>query len=69
MRLFGSGDNFLSLVTAKMEKYGKIVVIEVSPNLAKAWRSAPDEKRKRLGNEVSVRIGKELLKGSKGRVS
>jgi hypothetical protein len=41
------------------------IVIEVSPNVAKAWREAPDVKRKKLGNEVSVRIGKELLKGSK----
>lgn len=41
------------------------IVIEVSPNVARAWRSASDSKRKMLGNEVSVRIGKELLKGSK----
>jgi hypothetical protein len=41
------------------------IVIEVSPNVARAWRSASDSKRKMLGNEVSVRIGKELLNGSK----
>ncbi len=41
------------------------IVIEVSPNVAKAWREAPENKRKQLGNETSVRIGKELLKGSK----
>ncbi len=41
------------------------IVIEVSPNVARAWRDAPDNKRKMLGNEVSMRIGKELLKGSK----
>ncbi len=41
------------------------IVIEVSPNLARAWRSATENKRKMLGNEVSMRIGKELLKGSK----
>ncbi len=41
------------------------IVIEVSPNVARAWRSASENKRKMLGNEVSVRIGKELLKGSK----
>lgn len=41
------------------------IVIEVSPNVARAWRKASVDKRKRLGNEVSVRIGKELLKGSK----
>ncbi len=41
------------------------IVIEVSPNVARAWRNAPDAKRKMLGNEVSVRIGQALLKGSK----
>jgi hypothetical protein len=41
------------------------IVIEVSPNVARAWRNAPENKRKMLGNEVSMRIGKELLKGSK----
>ena len=41
------------------------IVIEVSPNVARAWRKASEDKRKMLGNEVSVRIGKELLKGSK----
>ncbi len=41
------------------------IVIEVSSNVARAWRKAPENKRKQLGNEVSVRIGKELLKGSK----
>lgn len=41
------------------------IVIEVSPNVARAWRSATENKRKMLGNEVSMRIGKELLKGSK----
>lgn len=41
------------------------IVIEVSSNVARAWRKASVDKRKRLGNEVSVRIGKELLKGSK----
>ena len=40
-------------------------MIEVSPNVARAWRNAAEGKRKMLGNEVSVRIGKELLKGSK----
>lgn len=41
------------------------IVIEVSPNVARAWRNAPEDKRKMLGNEVSVRIGKALLEGSK----
>lgn len=41
------------------------IVIEVSANVARAWRIASDNKRKMLGNEVSVRIGKELLKGTK----
>ena len=40
------------------------IVIEVSPNVARAWRVASEKKRKQLGNEVSIRIGKELLKGS-----
>ena len=41
------------------------IVIEVSPNVARAWRNAPAEKRRKLGNEAGIRIGKELLRNSK----
>jgi hypothetical protein len=41
------------------------IVIEVPANVAKAWRKASDKKRVTLENEVSARIGKELLKDSK----
>ncbi len=41
------------------------IVIEVSPNVARAWRNASAEKRKKMGDAVGIRIGKELLKTSK----
>jgi len=41
------------------------IVIEVSPNVARAWRNASAEKRKKMGNELGIRMGKELLKNSK----
>ena len=41
------------------------IVIEVDNQVANAWRNTPLEKRKRIGNELNVRIGKELLNYSK----
>ncbi len=41
------------------------IVMEVPANVAKAWRKASEKKRLTLENEVSARIGKELLKDSK----
>jgi phosphotransacetylase len=41
------------------------IVIEVSPNVARAWRNASPEKRKKMGDEMGIRIGKKLLKSSK----
>ncbi len=41
------------------------IVIEVSPNVARAWRNLPEDERRKLSNEVSVRVGKQLLKGSR----
>lgn len=41
------------------------IVIEVSPNVARAWRNLPESERTKLSNEVSARVGKELLKNSR----
>ncbi len=40
------------------------IMIEVSPNVARAWRSMPKAQKKELGNEVSVRIGRKFFKDS-----
>jgi hypothetical protein len=40
------------------------IVIEVDEPVAKAWRTASPDKRKEISNEMSVRIGKELLQKS-----
>ncbi len=40
------------------------IVIEVSPNVARAWRSMPEAQKKELGNEVSVRIARKYFKDS-----
>ncbi len=41
------------------------IVIEVSPNVARAWRKMPQEQKTEVGNEVSVRIGQKIFKDSK----
>ena len=41
------------------------IVIEVSSNVARAWRKLADSEKKELGNEVSVRIGKKFHKDSR----
>lgn len=41
------------------------IVIEVSPNVAKAWRKMPQEQKTEVGNEVSVRIGQKFFEDSK----
>ena len=41
------------------------IVIEVSPNVAQAWRKMPAKEKRELGNEVSVRIGRKYFKESK----
>ena len=35
------------------------IVIEVSPNVARAWRDMPADEKRELSNEVSVRIGRK----------
>jgi hypothetical protein len=40
------------------------IVIRVDELVAKAWRTASSDKRKEISNEMSVRIGKELLQKS-----
>ena len=40
------------------------IVIEVPPNVARAWRKMPAAQRRELGNEVSVRIGRKFFKNS-----
>ena len=40
-------------------------MIEVSPNVALAWRRLSAERKKEITNKVSVRIGKEVLESSK----
>lgn len=40
------------------------IVIEVSPNVAKVWRALPENQKRELGNEVSVRIGRKAFQGS-----
>jgi mRNA-degrading endonuclease RelE of RelBE toxin-antitoxin system len=41
------------------------IVIEVSPNVAKAWRKMPEKEKKEVGNEVSMRIAKKAFKESR----
>lgn len=41
------------------------IVIEVSSSVAKAWRKTTEIERRKLSNEVGVRLGIELLKNSK----
>jgi hypothetical protein len=41
------------------------IVIEVSPNVARAWRNMPANEKEQVGNEVSVRIGQKYFKESK----
>lgn len=40
------------------------IVIEVSPNVAEAWRKMPADEKKEFANEVSVRLGKKTFKTS-----
>lgn len=41
------------------------IVIEVSPNVARAWRDMPASEKRELSNEVSVRIGRKYFKESR----
>jgi Trm5-related predicted tRNA methylase len=41
------------------------IVIEVSPNVAKAWRKMPEVQKRELGNEVGVRIAQKYFKESR----
>lgn len=42
------------------------IVIEVSPNVARAWRDMPANEKEQVGNELSVSIGQKYFKESKG---
>ncbi len=41
------------------------IVIEVSPNVARAWRSATPDNRRKLETEVGIRLSKALLKNTR----
>lgn len=41
------------------------IVIEVSPNVAKAWKKMPEKQRRELSNEVNIRIGKKAFQDSR----
>ena len=41
------------------------IVIEVSPNVARAWRNMPTSEKRELSNVVSVRIGSKHFKESR----
>lgn len=42
------------------------IVIEVSPNVARAWRDMPANEKEQVGNELSVSIAQKYFKESKG---
>jgi Trm5-related predicted tRNA methylase len=61
MKLFGSSENFLSTYLQIKCRDMERIVIEVSPNVAKAWRKMPEVQKRELGNEVSVCIAQKYL--------